>query len=83
MPLNVGSFGCIVKLWHILGVIDTTKRNRTAMKAELTMGQQIWMGHNVNSCDPLTRPLTDDLVNQISRTISITSGIIPIKHATF
>jgi len=53
------------------------------MEAQLTMGQQIWMGHMVNSCDPLTRPLTNDLVNQISRTISITFGIRPIKHATY
>jgi len=33
------------------------------------------------TCDPLTRdPLTDDEVNQISRTISLTFGVRPIKR---
>jgi len=42
------------------------------------------VGHVGHTCDPITHDsLTGDNVNQISRTISITFGIITIKHVSF
>ena len=57
-------------------------------KAELTVGHGSTdldgsRGSWVSTRDPLTHePLTDDYVNRVSRTISLSFGIKPTKHAT-